>query len=303
MKKDKEVKPKKFNKNSLIISSIVLFTILIIGYFVKPSQNSKINENDPVVERSSENKTAETENISKNDSEISVESKENLESKPSANNKASLDNKNNKESKANLENKVDKESDLIKQQKEVLNDFKTDYVYGDKNAPVTIVEYASLSCPHCAEFANKAFNEIEKNYIKTKKVKYVYRDFPLNHPAFIAAIYARCDSNAKITNNPVIFMGKIKSLFATQDSWAYSKNYYEDIRNLAKIDGMSENQFDQCAENREIQENILKTRIKAAKILNIKSTPTFYINGKIFTKYPNYENLSEEIETYLKNEL
>jgi protein-disulfide isomerase len=150
-----------------------------------------------------------------------------------------------------------------------------DHVLGNKDAPVTIIEYASLSCSHCADFYNEVFPTIKEQFIDTGKVKLVYRDFPLNKQALRASMLAQCSGER--------YFDFIKVLFKVQESWAYSKNFEESLSNIAKLGGMSGEAFDACMQNEEVQKKVIASYSNAAEHLEINGTPTFFINGK---KYP-----------------
>lgn len=155
----------------------------------------------------------------------------------------------------------------------------SDIVFGDASAPVTMIEYASLSCPHCASFYSEAFNSIKAEYIDTKKVKFVYRDFPLNQPALNAAMVALC--HYRSVGSPEKYHDFIRILFRTQESWAFGSDFVNKLSSIAKLDGMSEEVFNNCLKDTKLQEDILKARIDATKMLEIQSTPSFIINGEL----------------------
>ena len=173
-----------------------------------------------------------------------------------------------------------------------------DIVFGDKNAPLTMVEYASLSCPHCATFYNDGFNKLKEEYIKTGKVKFIYRDFPLNQPALFASMLALCqvkDKNSDVEK----YYDFIKVLFKTQDSWAFVPDFALKLENIAKLDGISSEKFNSCIKDSSLQESILKARLEAAKTLQIESAPTFFIGNEIVSGYSGYGDLKRVIDKKL----
>ncbi len=172
-----------------------------------------------------------------------------------------------------------------------------DFVLGDSNAAVTIIEYASLSCPHCASFYHEVFDKIEKNYIDKGKVKFIYRDFPLNKSALFASIISQC--KLKADNNIEKYYKFVKVLFKNQESWAFSEDLIEKLKSLANLNGISAQQFENCVNDEKLVDNILQKRMKSAKELKIKSTPTFIINGKLIKGYHNFDNFKEVIEAEL----
>jgi len=175
----------------------------------------------------------------------------------------------------------------------------SDIVFGDKKAPVVLIEYASLSCPHCAAFARESFEKIKTDYIDTGKVQMVYRHFPLNQPALVAAMFSICQSVENKQESPEKYYATLKALFRTQDSWSFDEKFSEKLEAIAKLDGMSSERFKECVANKALQERILNTRMEAAKGLQIRSTPTFFVNGEISEGYIDYQTLKKLIEKKL----
>jgi len=141
------------------------------------------------------------------------------------------------------------------------------------DAPVTIIEYASLTCPHCAAFEKEILPKIKSEWIDTGKAKLVFRDFPLDGSALKAAIVARCAP-------PERFYGFIDILFAQQGSWGISPDPVPGITRIAKLGGMSEDQVQACLKDDALQNKILAVRLAAEQQYQVESTPTFFINGK-----------------------
>ncbi|MES2677310.1 MAG: DsbA family protein [Pseudomonadota bacterium] len=174
----------------------------------------------------------------------------------------------------------------------------SDIVIGDKNAPVTIIEYASLSCPHCAVFYSDGFSKLKTEYIATGKVKFAYRDFPLNQPALVAGMLAICQVNDRELD-AAKYYDFIKVLFRTQEAWAFGEDFTAKLETLAKLDGMSSEKFNQCIKNKTLQEAVLKARLQATQLLQISSTPTFFINGEIISGYGGYNEIKNVIDKKL----
>jgi protein-disulfide isomerase len=177
----------------------------------------------------------------------------------------------------------------------VLNVNDDDFIYGEDEATITIIEYASLSCSHCGHFATEVFPEIQKNYIDTGKVKFIYRDFPLDEPALRASQLTKCVDDERYANF-------VKVLFKTQETWAYNKNFPEKLENIAKLGGMSGEEFHECMANKEIETQILESRIEAHEKLSITSTPTFFINGVKYSGSKDYKFFSKIIDNLLAGE-
>lgn len=148
-----------------------------------------------------------------------------------------------------------------------------DRVLGKADAPITMIEYASLTCPHCADFSQNIFPEIKKQYIDTGKLKFIYRDFPLDQLALQAAVLARCAP-------PDRYYGFVDVLFEKQASWAGAKDPVAALEKLAKLGGMSDEQFKGCMANQPLQDAVLAQRIAAVKEFNVEGTPTIIVNGK-----------------------
>lgn len=182
---------------------------------------------------------------------------------------------------------------------QLLKLLENDLFLGDKNAPVTMIEYASLSCPHCAAFARESFERINKDYIKTGKVKFIFRSFPLNQAALVATMFAQCQSDQNQSDKTAKYYSTIKALFKTQDSWAFSQDYSNRLQMIAKLDGMSNENFQKCINDEALQETILKSRMEAAQNLQLRSAPTFFINGDISQGYTDYKTLKNLIEKKL----
>ena len=147
---------------------------------------------------------------------------------------------------------------------------------GRADAPVTIIEYASLTCSHCAAFHTDTLPHIKKNYIDTGKVRLVYNDFPLGSLAMAAAMVARCSGEKN-------FFPMIDALFASQRTWATGDAPIEAIGGIARLIGMSEDDVADCLDDQNIFDAIKNRADHAGKSLGISSTPTFFVEG---TKVP-----------------
>jgi protein-disulfide isomerase len=143
---------------------------------------------------------------------------------------------------------------------------------GKDNAPVTIVEYASMTCSHCAAFHAGTFKQLKKDYIDTGKVRMTIREFPFDPLAMAAFMLARCEGPAK--REPMIDL-----LFATQRTWAFSKKPLEALIEVTRQGGMSQETFEKCLKDKDLYENVSKVRDHGAKQFNVSSTPTFFVNG------------------------
>jgi len=183
----------------------------------------------------------------------------------------------------------------------LLKPLSTDFLLGERNAPIVFIEYASLSCPHCAAFAKEGFEKLKSEYIDTGKILYIYRDFPLNHPALAASMIANCQAKAETSEKSASerFYSAIKIIFRTQDNWAFDQKFIEKLETIFKLDGMSKENFKACIGDKKLQEQILHHRMEAAKSLMLKSTPTFFVNGDSIDGYVDFKSIRELIEKKL----
>ncbi len=165
--------------------------------------------------------------------------------------------------------------------------FPDDRTLGDPAAPVTLIEYASLSCPHCAQFHATVLPGLKADWIETGKLFYVYRDFPLNAPALWAAMAANCLEGER-------YFAFIRQLYANQGSWLNADDTVEALFEYAKLAGFSRERFDECV-NDESELNRIISRIEyAQQTYDISGTPTVILNGEK-VQPASYEELSEMI--------
>jgi len=147
-----------------------------------------------------------------------------------------------------------------------------DRVLGKADAPITIFEYASLTCPHCAAFDRETLPKVKENWIDTGKAKLIFRDFPLDGLALRAAMLARCAP-------PDRFYGFIDTLFQSQQTWEHAKDPMEALEHIARLGGMTEEQFKSCMKNEQVSNAVVGSETLAQKEYGVNSTPTFFING------------------------
>jgi len=165
---------------------------------------------------------------------------------------------------------------------------------GNENAPVTIVEYMSMSCPACATFHKTTFPELKKKYIDTGKVRFVIREFPLNHLAAAGAMLARCAGD----NDKSIAM--IDVLFAKQRDWVSNRSV-EELSKIAKQAGFTQERFEKCLNDGELLAKLSRRRERADKEFGVEATPSFFINGKwLRTRVFNLDAFEKVIEPLLK---
>lgn len=175
---------------------------------------------------------------------------------------------------------------LLAEAQAVLGLTRDDRILGNPDAPITIIEYASLTCPHCAHFANEVLPELKKKWIDTGKVKLVLRDYPLDEPALRAAMVARCAP-------PDRFYAYVDTFFGAQEKWVTARDYRDALARLVKLGGMSREEFDNCLKNTALENKIVEGRLIASKELDVNSTPTFFVNGTKFTGAPTVEEFDK----------
>ena len=167
-----------------------------------------------------------------------------------------------------------------------------DHSLGSANAPVTIIEYASLTCPHCAHFHETTYPELKRKYIDTGKVRFIFREFPLDPLAAAGSMLARCAGKDK-------YFPLIETLFSQQKDWVVQKPL-QPMLGIAKQAGFTQQSFDECLANQEMLTGIEETRTRASTKLGVTSTPTFFINGKIIRGGMTPEELDKQLAPYLK---
>jgi protein-disulfide isomerase len=167
-----------------------------------------------------------------------------------------------------------------------------DVVLGSEKAPVTIIEYASMTCPHCAHFSQETFPELQKRYIDTGKVRFIFREFPLDALAAAGFMLARCAGKDK-------FMPIVETLFSKQSDWVVQQPI-EPLKAIAKQFGFTEDSFNQCLANQKVLDGIQAVRDRASQKLGVNSTPTFFVNGKRIQGDVSIDDMAKEIDPYLK---
>lgn len=171
------------------------------------------------------------------------------------------------------------------------------FVIGSPDAPVTIMEFSSLSCPHCATFHKTALPDLKKDYVETGKVKFVFNDFPLNAPAVAGSLLLKCVPN----DSRYDFM---EMLFDQQSQWAFEANYINKLKQFAALLGIGSDQAEKCIRDTSTEAEMFdKMRAQNAKY-QVSSTPTFVImpGDEIITGAQPYGEFSKRIEALLKAE-
>jgi protein-disulfide isomerase len=166
-----------------------------------------------------------------------------------------------------------------------------DVVEGEANAPVTIVEYASMTCSHCAAFHNQVYPTLKSKYIDTGKVKFMLREFPLDPLATAGFMLARCAGDKR--------EAMVALLFAQQKNWAFVEKPLDGLANIVKQTGMSQESFESCLKDQQLYEKVNVVRDRAAEKFGVNSTPTFFINGKRVSGEMTVEQLDKELTPLL----
>jgi protein-disulfide isomerase len=170
-----------------------------------------------------------------------------------------------------------------------------DMVKGNSDAKVTIVEYASFTCPHCATFHKEIFPQLREQYIDTGKVKFIYREVYFDAPGLWGGLLARCVSPEK-------YFGIVDLLYKKQSKWASGSTEKEILNELFSIGrqvGMEDEQINKCMQNKEKSLKMIDAYLENSKIDKITSTPSLVINGKLL-KPNNFSDLAVEIDKILK---
>jgi protein-disulfide isomerase len=154
-----------------------------------------------------------------------------------------------------------------------------DRILGKSDAPITIVEYGSLTCPHCAAFDAEVLPKLKEKWLDSGKAKIVFRPFPRDEVDLHAASVALCVA-------PDRFYAFIDAMFAGQEQWMAASDHKAALARIALLGGVNKTKFDSCWDDKAIQDKLLASRLVASQQLGVDSTPTFFINGKKFDGAP-----------------
>ncbi len=169
--------------------------------------------------------------------------------------------------------------------------FPDDRILGPADAPITIIEYSSLTCPHCAALHRDALPKIKEIWIAEGKARLVFRHFPLDAMALRAAAVADCIEGER-------FFGFLDLLFKSQKRWAKSNPPLKALGQLARLAGMSQEKFESCANDEAQMDRILERRQDGTQTYDVKSTPTLIINGRKVQgarDFDHFEKIFKEI--------
>jgi protein-disulfide isomerase len=171
-----------------------------------------------------------------------------------------------------------------------------DMALGPADAAVTIIEYASMTCPHCAAFTENVFPRIKSEYIDTGNVRYVFREFPLDIKAQAGSMLARCIAKGDAGK----YFAVVDILFRQQGEWVM-KNTTETLMRVGKQAGLSQQAVEDCLKDQTLVDKLEADQKYAAEVLKVNSTPTFFVNGKMIKGETSFEEFDKRIKSLLKS--
>ncbi|UGV27832.1 DsbA family protein [Rhodopseudomonas boonkerdii] len=170
-----------------------------------------------------------------------------------------------------------------------------DMALGPKDAAVTVVEFASMTCGHCANFNETVFPKIKTEFIDTGKIRYVFREFPLDIKAAAGSMLSRCIAK----DDAGKYFAVVDMLFKQQNEWVM-KNTAETLTRIGKQAGLSQQQVEECLKDQALLDKIAADQKFANEVLKVNSTPTFFINGEMLRGEQTFEEFSKKITPLLK---
>ena len=167
-----------------------------------------------------------------------------------------------------------------------------DMALGDPDAPVTMIEYFSLTCPACRLFHQNVFSKLKPSYVDTGKVRFVFRDYPLNAPALHAAVLAHCAGPAR-------YFVFVDVLFETFDDWASSRDYLDMLAQLGELGGVSRDRFEACLADEALENRVLESFQAGQAEYDVSQTPTLIVNGEKYEGKMQFEALARHLDRLL----
>ena len=171
-----------------------------------------------------------------------------------------------------------------------------DMALGPADAAVTVTEYASMTCPHCAAFNATVFPKIKAEYIDTGKIRYVFREFPLDIKAAAGAMLARCIAK----DDAGKYFTVVDLLFRQQNDWVV-KNTTDTLTRIGKQAGLSAQAVDACLKDQALLDKITADQKYAGEVLKVDSTPTFFVNGEKIKGETSFDEFDKKIKSFLKS--
>tara|TARA_B100000579_G_C22651928_1_gene766670 strand:+ start:21 stop:641 length:621 start_codon:yes stop_codon:yes gene_type:complete len=177
----------------------------------------------------------------------------------------------------------------------VLDMQKDEFFIGNEDAPITIIEYASLSCSHCADFHINTLPTLIEEYVDSGKVKIVFRHFPFNYPALLGSMVLHCVPND-------VRFDYTEALYFLQKKWVVRENKQtkQELFKIMQSGGMTKDKFDECISNTEIENSIIQKLVAVQNEYEIKSTPSFLINGQLLEGNKPIDSFRKIIESELQ---
>src|SRR6266566_2156847 len=171
-----------------------------------------------------------------------------------------------------------------------------DMALGPANASVTITEYATMTCPHCANFNETVFPKIKSEFIDSGKIRFVFREFPLDIKAAAGSMLARCIAK----DDAPKYFAVIDLLFKQQNEWVM-KNTTETLTRIGKQAGLTQQQVEACLKDQALLDKIAADQKYASEVLKVDSTPTFFVNGEKIKGETSFEEFEKKIKPLLKS--
>lgn len=165
-----------------------------------------------------------------------------------------------------------------------------EHILGDPDAPITIIEYSSLTCPHCASFHVNTLPKLKQEWIDSGRARLVYRHYPLDQTALRAAMVTNCLEGRR-------FFGMIEMLFETQRSWARAEDPVRELARAASMAGMDRETFERCINDRSEAERIVEKQTEARDEIGVQSTPSFYIDGELVAGSQPFEEFDRILKS------
>lgn len=163
---------------------------------------------------------------------------------------------------------------------------------GEENAPVTVIEYASMTCGHCKSFHEQVLPGLKEKYVDSGKVRLIFREFPFDPRAVAAFMLARCAPEER-------YFPLIDVLFKQQAEWARVNDPVPPLEKIAKLAGFTQESFEACLKNQKVLDSVLAVQKKAQETYGVNATPTFFIQGEKYAGDYTVEALSAEIDSHL----